>query len=103
MMNKPAHKNLDNPPGQIVTSPEAVVTPGFDRYPYLPKSNMLPKTLGDMIDDVKKHEEMLMNQKKKLTFDEWLSHRFPAGFEEFDGNLDVSDLEQCWKAAKEDM
>lgn len=45
----PAHKNLKNPPGQIVNE----VTPGFDRHPYLWKPPISPaKRLGDIIDAV---------------------------------------------------
>lgn len=36
-----------------------------------------------------------------MTFEEWTSHRFPAGFENWDGNLQLSDLEQAWNAALE--
>lgn len=40
---------------------------------------------------------------KKLTFNEWLSHRFPAGFENWDGNLSDTDLAVCWKTAQENV
>ena len=40
---------------------------------------------------------------KKLTFEEWLHHRFPAGVDGYAGMLNVGDLEQCWKAAQENM
>ena len=41
--------------------------------------------------------------KEKLTFEQWLSHRFPAGFENFDGNLNEYDLRVCWAAAQENV
>jgi hypothetical protein len=56
IMRIPAHKNTLNPPGQITNES-------------LP--NRTPKKLGDIIDDVKRHEEYLMKEKKKLTFNEW--------------------------------
>lgn len=66
MIRKPAHKDVLHPPGQCEMKND------FDRYTYIHK----PKTLGDVIDSVKKHEELLMNEKKKLTFDEWFSKRY---------------------------
>ena len=57
------------------------------------------KTLGDYITKVV-NEEVFLNQKKKLTFDEWLSHRFPAGFEDFDRKLDQYDLRSAWEAGQ---
>jgi hypothetical protein len=53
-MNKPAHKNLENPPGQIVNpvgNYSGVITPA--------------KTLQDQIDRHTQQDE------KKLTFEEW--------------------------------
>ena len=40
---------------------------------------------------------------EKLTFEEWLHHRFPAGVDGYAGMLNVGDLEQCWKVAQENM
>ncbi len=56
------------------------------------------KTLGDYITKVM-NEEAFLSQ-KKLTFDEWLSHRFPAGFENYDGNLNQCDLRSAWNAGQ---
>lgn len=54
----------------------------FDRYPYLKHSTAEPP-------------------KVKLTFEEWLHHRFPAGVDGYAHMLNINDLEQCWKAAQE--
>jgi hypothetical protein len=58
-MNIPAHKDTKHPPGQWVNTEI--------------KSMAIPKKLGDIIDKIKKEEELFLNGKKKLTFDEWFS------------------------------
>lgn len=63
---------------------------------------MRPSMLG-----VKDHNgPASVKEEKKLTFEEWLHHRFPAGVGRFT-LLDDSDLadtlHQCWKAAQENV
>lgn len=60
MKFKPAHKNIENPPGQIVNP-----------LPHMP-SEEIPrsKTIGGIIDRVMRSEALPI--KKKLTFDEWV-------------------------------
>ena len=38
-----------------------------------------------------------------MTFKQYIENKFPKGFEEFDGNLDESDLEQAYKAGRVDV
>lgn len=45
--------------------------------------------------------ERIPEEPKKLTFEDWLSHRFPAGFENWDGNLGIDDLLASWNASRE--
>ena len=77
MTFKPAHKDTDNPPGQIVNP--------IDRS----------KTIGGIIDRVMRSEAQPIKQ--KLTFDEWLHQ----------SSFVVPDegtyfwLKDCWKAAQE--
>lgn len=73
---------------------------------------MFHKTGGNMLGAASVKQEHTLGEyiarktafdKPKLTFEEWLSHRFPTGFENFDGNLTENDLQLCWKAAQENM
>ena len=90
----PAHKqtNPQHAPGQIVNPVNPL---GF-----------VDQTLGDYIrrkDGISKAFEAVAAEKKKLSFEEWLHHRFPTGVDGYVGMLNVGDLEQCWKAAQENM
>jgi len=86
MFKPPAHKS--STAAQIVNPiPEQylhqyIARKSFDRHPYLktPTCEQHPS-------------------KKKLSFEEWMSLRFPAGFGE--GNLGFSDLSSCWRVAQE--
>ena len=96
----PAHKQTDpnKAPGQIVPDKSAPV-----------------KTIGDYVISVQQEEmmaelaatnqrlypDMFSPKPKKLSFEEWLHHRFPAGVEGYANMLNMGDLEQCWKAAQE--
>jgi len=75
MMHTHPRHNIKNPPGQIVNKIE---------------------TLGDYI----KHVEEQEFPKKKLTFEEWLTATPIDLF--FNGQLSTV-LEQCWKAAQENV
>ena len=82
MTFKPAHKDTDNPPGQIVNSVSV---------PETPRS----KTLGGIIDRVLRSEAQPIKQ--KLTFDEWLHQ---SSFVVPDEGTYLW-LKDCWKAAQE--
>lgn len=85
MTFKPAHKDTDNPPGQIVNP--------------IPRE----KTIGGIIDRVMRSEALPIKQ--KLTFDEWW--KSPNGQEWFniisEQNEVVRMFEDCWKAAQENV
>ena len=90
-MSKPAHKQDDQSqaPGQIVTSPPAAVT-DKTLADYIRR-----KQLQDAFDAVALENQARANE-KKMTFDEWLQHRYAAVAPSF-----RSDMEECWKAAQE--
>ena len=79
---KPAHKDTDTPPGQIVNSISV---------PETPRS----KTIGGIIDRVMRSEAQPIKQ--KLTFDEWLHQ---SSFVVPDEGTYLW-LKDCWKAAQE--
>ena len=79
MTFKPAHKDTDNPPGQIVNSVSV---------PETPRS----KTLGGIIDRVLRSEAQPIKQ--KLTFDEWWHLNNDDSF-----HYEAS--RRAWKAAQE--
>lgn len=62
-----------------------------------PGASVQDVTLGDYI--ARKSEP----PKNKLTFDEWLHHRFPAGVGYELGAWVEDYLEECWKAAQENV
>ena len=77
----PAHKNLKNPPGQIVNE--------------IPRS----KTIGGIIDRVMRSEAQPI--KKKLSFDEWYKQHWK---ECKNGTFDLHDTYALiWKAAQENV
>lgn len=84
MTFKPAHKDTDNPPGQIVNSISV---------PETPRS----KTIGGIIDRVMRSEAQPIKQ--KLTFDEWLHQ---SSFVVPDEGTYLW-LKDCWKAAQENV
>lgn len=84
MTFKPAHKDTDNPPGQIVNSVSV---------PETPRS----KTLGGIIDRVLRANGQPVKQ--KLTFDEWLHQ---SSFVVPDEGTYLW-LKDCWKAAQENV
>lgn len=59
-------------------------------------ANAQEKTLSDYINRKYKQDAFEAN---RMTYNAWLNYRFPAGFENFDGNLSENDLRQCWIAA----
>lgn len=71
-------------------------------------NNMYPhrdKTLGEYLNRKYKADAFdSVQQERKLTFDEWVHHRFPAAIGRFTLH-DDSDLKDtlyvCWKAAQE--
>ena len=81
---KPAHKDTDTPPGQIVNSVSV---------PETPRS----KTIGGIIDRVMRSEAQPIKQ--KLTFDEWLHQ---SSFVVPDEGTYLW-LKDCWKAAQENV
>ena len=81
---KPAHKDTDTPPGQIVNSISV---------PETPRS----KTIGGIIDRVMRSEAQPIKQ--KLTFDEWLHQ---SSFVVPDEGTYLW-LKDCWKAAQENV
>ena len=84
MTFKPAHKDTDTPPGQIVNSISV---------PETPRS----KTIGGIIDRVMRSEAQPIKQ--KLTFDEWLHQ---SSFVVPDEGTYLW-LKDCWKAAQENV
>jgi hypothetical protein len=100
MIFKPAHKNLENPPGQIVNPIEG--TPHhFGGRTDAPIDRL--QTIGGIIDRVMRSEAKPI--KKKMTFDEWW--KSPNGQEWFniisEQNEVVRMFEDCWKAAQENV
>lgn len=85
MRFKPAHKDIDNPPGQIVNP--------IDRS----------KTIGGIIDRVMRSEAKPIKQ--KMSFEDWW--KSPNGQEWFniisEQNEVVRMFEDCWKAAQENV
>lgn len=87
MTFKPAHKDTDTPPGQIVNPIER------------------SKTIGGIVDRVMRSEALPI--KKKLTFDEWSDlnqkeiEKYPCSTE-YGGDLWYL-LEFTWKAAQENV
>lgn len=79
MTFKPAHKDTDNPPGQIVNP--------IDRS----------KTIGGIIDRVMRSEAQPIKQ--KLTFEQWLHQ---SSFVVPDEGTYIW-LKDCWKAAQENV
>lgn len=77
MNHKPAHKDTDTPPGQVVNPIER------------------SKTIGGIIDRVLREEAKPIKQ--KLTFDEWLKVYESRDFRWFK----LEDMMACWKAAQE--
>lgn len=87
MTFKPAHKDTDTPPGQIVNE--------------IPRS----KTIGGIIDRVMRSEAQPI--KKKLTFDEWLTldskkTMLSLTYEESYENI-ILLMEEARKAAQENV
>jgi len=76
MSFKPAHKDIDNPPGQIVNP--------IDRS----------KTIGGIIDRVLRSEAQPIKQ--KLTFDEWYQLNQPT-VNQYDCFM------SCWDAAQNNV
>ena len=59
-------------------------------------------TLGDYIHRKTRNEAFqAVAAERKISFDEWLHHRFPAGVDGYAHILNVNDLKQCWQAAQE--
>jgi len=79
MIFKPAHKDTDTPPGQIVNP--------IDRS----------KTIGGIVDRVMRSEAPPI--KKKLTFDEWLKTTSITPEDTLMYNWGIV----CWKAAQENV
>ena len=79
MTFKPAHKDTDNPPGQIVNP--------IDRS----------KTIGSIIDRVMREEAKPIKQ--KLTFDEWYKENRSVDF----GGATVPQLRYLWVAAQKNV
>lgn len=91
MIRTPAHKQTD---------PEkAPGTCSFDRYPYMKHSTAKTPEVEQYLHQYIERKQA--ETPKKLTFDAWLHHRFPAGVEGYAYMLNIGDLEQCWKAAQE--
>lgn len=84
MTFKPAHKNTDNPPGQIVNSISV---------PETPRS----KTIGGIIDRVMREEAKPIKQ--NLTFDEWWAKPWTTHH----GVCDYHTAQLIWKAAQENV
>jgi hypothetical protein len=84
MTFKPAHKDTDTPPGQIVNS---VSVPETHRS----------KTIGGIVDRVMRSEAPPI--KKKLTFDEWLKTTSITPEDTLMYNWGIV----CWKAAQENV
>lgn len=74
MTFKPAHKDTDTPPGQIVNPIER------------------SKTIGGIVDRVMRSEALPIKQ--KLTFDEWWQSNQPTT-NQYDSFM------SCWDAAQE--
>jgi len=84
MSFKPAHKDIDTPPGQIVNS---VSVPETHRS----------KTIGGIVDRVMRSEAQPIKQ--KLTFDEWYHQHWK---ECKSGTFDLhTTYALIWKAAQE--
>ncbi len=81
MMHIPPQHNTEDPPGQY-TNPIDM--------------SAIPKKLGDIIDKIKKEEEIFMNGKKKLSFEEWYKENI--GWNTF---LDKDLLCELWYTAQE--
>lgn len=79
MTFKPAHKDTDTPPGQVVNP--------IDRS----------KTIGGIIDRVLRANEQPIKQ--KLTFEQWLHQ---SSFVVPDEGTYIW-LKDCWKAAQENV
>lgn len=95
MTFKPAHKDTDTPPGQIVNP-----------LPHMP-SEEIPrsKTIGGIVDRVMRSEAQPI--KKKLTFDEWLTldskkTMLSLAYEESYEDI-ILLMEEAWKAAQENV
>lgn len=76
--------DTENPPGQINNSKE-VHKLAYKRE----------KTLGDIIDNVKKHDEIV---KKRLTFSEWWKKN-----RDWFGDITTTDAADIWNAAQENV
>ena len=91
MTFKPAHKDTDTPPGQIVNE--------------IPRS----KTIGGIVDRVMRSEALPI--KKKLSCEEWMNTTLMPGQEDVDkeyqttwAESDVADIIPLfWKAAQENV
>ena len=83
MIKLPAHKNMIDPPGQIINKDYA---------------ELEVRTLGQYLD--RKYPEDKPDP-KKLTFDEWFVNHIGMPFEDWDNNLQENDMRACWKAAQE--
>lgn len=84
MTFKPAHKDTDNPPGQVVNSISV---------PETPRS----KTIGGIIDRVMREEAKPIKQ--KLSFDQWYKENRGVDF----GGATVPQLRYLWVAAQENV
>lgn len=96
-MSKPAHKNLEHPPGQIVNDVDPHYQ--FAKAQYENDLDLRPRRLGDIIDRVQRQEELF--QKKKLTFEEW-AEESQMLYRSVENKSDLEHfLKECWKAAQE--
>jgi hypothetical protein len=65
-MSKPAHKNTERPPGQIVNSVDPDLK--FAKAQYEHDLDLRPRRLGDIIDRVKRQEEGVI---KTFDYEAW--------------------------------